>query len=142
MPRSDPLRNFRFRLEIDGIPRAGFSEVTGFDATLEPSECRDGNEETNLRKVPGPTKYGNLMLKRGVTNTLDLRKWYEDAAGGDVRRKNLVIVVLDEAGADVARFEVIEAWPCKYAPMDLSAKGNDVSIETLEICHEGVRRVA
>jgi hypothetical protein len=27
MPRQDPLRNFRFRLEIDGLSIAGFSEV-------------------------------------------------------------------------------------------------------------------
>lgn len=27
MVRKDPLRNFRFRVEIDGIPVAGFSEV-------------------------------------------------------------------------------------------------------------------
>ena len=26
--RQDPLRIFRYRLEIDGIERAGFSEVT------------------------------------------------------------------------------------------------------------------
>ena len=28
MARNDPLRNFRFRLEIDSITQAGFSEVT------------------------------------------------------------------------------------------------------------------
>src|SRR5258707_146214 len=27
MPRNDPLRNFRFRLEIDGIQAAAFSDV-------------------------------------------------------------------------------------------------------------------
>ena len=30
----------------------------------------------------------------------------------------------------------------KYDPMDLNAKGNDVSIETLELANEGVKRIA
>ena len=51
-------------------------------------------------------------------------------------------MVLDEVGDDQARFEIIDAWPCKYDPMDLNAKGNDVSIETLELCNEGVTRTA
>ena len=42
----------------------------------------------------------------------------------------------------MARFEIEAAWPCKYDPMDLNAKGNDVSIETLELCNEGVKRKA
>jgi len=50
------------------------------------------------------------------------------------------IVVVDEAGSDKARWEIVEAWPSKYDPMDLNAKGNDVSIEMLEICNEGVKR--
>ena len=37
---------------------------------------------------------------------------------------------------------IAEAWPSKYDPMDLNAKGNDVAIETLELVNEGVQRVA
>ena len=48
----------------------------------------------------------------------------------------------DEGGQDKARFEIAEAWPSKYDPMDLNAKGNDVSIETLELANEGVERTA
>ena len=53
----------------------------------------------------------------------------------------VIIVVLDEEGQDAARFEVSEAWPCRYTGIDLSAKGNEVAIETLELCNEGIRRI-
>ena len=43
MARNDPLRNFRFRLEIDGIQHAGFSECSGFDVTIDPIDYREGN---------------------------------------------------------------------------------------------------
>jgi phage tail-like protein len=61
---------------------------------------------------------------------------------GEIQRENVVIIVVDESGQDRARFEIVEAWPCKYAIMDLKAKGNGVSIETLELCNEGITRIA
>jgi len=52
-----------------------------------------------------------------------------------------VIVVQDEAGVDSARFVISDAWPVKYDPSDLMAKGNEVLIELLELANEGIERV-
>jgi phage tail-like protein len=140
--RNDPLRNFRFRLEIGGINEAHFSEVTGFDTQTDAIDYREGDEPTHVRKLPGLTKYGNVTLKRGITDSMDLYNWYKDVVAGKIRRETVAIIVLDEVGNDKARFQITEAWPCKYDPMDLNAKGNDVSIEMLELCNEGVERTA
>ena len=140
--RRDPLRNFRFRLEIDGIQQAGFSEVSGFDITVDPIDYREGNEPTHVRKLPGLTKYGNVTLKWGITDSTELHDWHRQIVEGDVTRRSIAVVVVDESGQDQARWEIYEAWPSKYEAMDLNAKGNDVSIETLELCHEGLRRLA
>jgi phage tail-like protein len=140
--RNDPLRNFRFRLEIGGIAEAHFSEATGFDITTDVIDYREGDEATNVRKLPGLNKYGNITLKRGITDSIDLYNWYQDVVDGNTVRQPVTVVVLDEKGDDKARFEIREAWPMKYDPMDLNAKGNDVSIETLELANEGVKRIA
>jgi phage tail-like protein len=140
--RNDPLRNFRFRLEIGGINEAHFSEVTGFDISTDAIDYREGDEETFVRKLPGLTKFGNVTLKRGITDSIDLYNWYQDIVAGNIKRQSVTVVVLDEKGGDKARFEIREAWPSKYDPMDLNAKGNDVSIETLELVNEGVKRTA
>jgi len=140
--RKDPLRNFRFRLEIGGINEAHFSEVTGFDTTTDAIDYREGSDDTFVRKLPGLTKFGNITLKRGITDSIDLYNWYQDVVAGKIRRELVTIVVQDELGKDAARFEIREAWPSKYDPMDLNAKGNDVSIETMELVNEGVKRVA
>ncbi len=52
------------------------------------------------------------------------------------------ITLVDEAGGDKARWDIVRAWPSKYDPPDFSAKGNEVAIETLEIVHEGFKRVS
>lgn len=44
MARNDPLRNFRFRVEIDNITRAGFSEVTIGAGTTEAIDYLEGTD--------------------------------------------------------------------------------------------------
>lgn len=139
--RKDPIRNFRFRLEIDGIQQAGFSEVSGFDITVDPIDYREGTDPTHVRKLTGLTKYGNVTLKWGVTTSMELYNWHRQIVDGEIVRKNITIVSVNEIGDDVNRWEVSEAWPSKYDPMDFNAKGNDVGIEMLEIANEGVKRV-
>ena len=147
MARIDPLRNFRYRLEIDNIAQAGFSEVAIAETTIDAVDYREGNEAPHVRKLSGLTKYGNITLKWGLTiggTALDLYKWHQDISAGLVtqRRKKVVVVVQDEAGADSARFVISNAWPIKYDPSDLNAKGNEVIIELLELANEGIERVA
>jgi phage tail-like protein len=143
MARNDPLRNMRFRLEIDGIQQAGFSEVAIGETTTDAIDYREGNEPTHVRKLPGLTKYGNITLKWGVTDSVELFNWHKAIVAGQIKdnRKQVAIVVVDESGADKARFVVSEAWPLKYDPTDLNAKGNEVFIELLELANEGIERV-
>ncbi|PKM82001.1 MAG: phage tail protein [Firmicutes bacterium HGW-Firmicutes-14] len=140
--RKDPLRNFRFRIEIDGIQQAGFSEASGFDATVDVIDYREGADPTHVRKLSGLTKYGNITLKWGITDSMEIYNWHKAVIDGNVQRKNISIIVVDEAGSDKARWEIVNAWPTKYDPPDFNAKGNDVAIETLEIVHEGMTRVS
>ena len=136
--RKDPIRNFRFRVEIDGINQAGFSEVSGFDITVDPIDYREGTDPTHVRKLTGLTKYGNVTLKWGITTSMDLYNWHRQIVDGDIVRKTIAIVSVNERGDDVNRWEVVDAWPTKYDPMDFNAKGNDVGIATLELANEGV----
>ena len=147
MARNDPLRNFRYRLEIDNITQAGFSEVAIAETTIDAVDYREGNEAPHVRKLSGLTKYGNITLKWGLTiggSSLELFRWHQDVSAGQIkeRRRKVVIVVQDEAGGDAARFVVTDAWPIKYDPSDLNAKGNEVMIELLELANEGIERVA
>ena len=146
MPRIDPLRNFRYRLEIDSITQAGFSEVMIAETTIDAVDYREGNEAPHVRKLSGLTKYGNITLKWGLTtggSSLDLFRWHADVSAGQIKekRKKVVVVVQDEAGVDAARFVITDAWPVKYDPSDLNAKGNEVMIELLELANEGIERV-
>ena len=138
--RVDPYRNFNFLVEIDGITEAGFSDVTGFDITVEPIEYREGGQVTSARKIPGMAKYGNITLKRGITDSAELYERLRQVATGVIERRNGSIILLDLEGQEKLRWNFFEAWPTKWDGPDFSAKGNEVAIETLELVVERVER--
>ncbi|WP_457593487.1 phage tail protein [Hydrogenimonas sp.] len=141
--RKDPLRGFRFLVEIDGIVQAGFQEVTVPESAQDPIEYREGTDRPTVRKIPGLIKYGNVVLKWGTTDSLELANWrkmVEEGKMGEARR-DMSILLLDEGGNEAARWVFNDAWPTKYDAPDLKAVGNEMAIETLEIAHEGMRRV-
>jgi phage tail-like protein len=145
MTGPDPLRNFRFRLEVGNVTQAGFSEVTIADTTIDAIEYREGSDDPHLRKLPGLIKYGNVTLKRGLfvgPNDTLFFDWQANAAKAETGfRRLVVIVVQDEAANDAVRFVINDAWPVKYSFSPLNGKGNEVVVETLELTHHGVDRV-
>jgi phage tail-like protein len=141
--RNDPYTGYNFLVEVAGMdpgsPAAGFSEVSGLSAEIEVIEYRTGGEKLNsVRKLPGLTKYANIVLKRGVIGDLALWQWITQASQGNVQRQDGSILLLDEAQNPVLRWKFRRGWPCRYEGPTLSGKGNEVAIETLEICHEGL----
>jgi phage tail-like protein len=140
--RTDPYRNFRFRVEIEGLQQAGFSEVTGFDASFDVVSYREGNEVITPRKLPGLARYGNISLKWGATESMELYEWIQDCVQGTIERKTVTIIAIDEEGNDAATWQVIEAWPVRYTAPSFNGSGSEVALELLELAHEGMTRTA
>jgi len=140
--RSDPYKSFNFRVEIDGLNQAAFAEVGGLASETAVIEYRLGGDPTSVRKLPGLTKYANIVLRRGITQDLELWNWRRTVVDGQPERRNGSIILLDDDGTEVARWNFHGGWICKWEGPALNAEGNDVAIETIEIAHEGLERVA
>ena len=138
--RNDPFKNFNFLVEIDGITQAGFSECTGLLLEVDVVEYREGGEMSAVRKLPGRAKVGDITLKRGITTSKELHEWVDSIRNGVANRKNGAIVLLDDARKPVVRWKFVNAFPRKWEGPNLDAKGNDVAIETLTLCCEGLER--
>jgi phage tail-like protein len=136
--RTDPYGRFNFILQIDGITKAAFSEVSGLVTETEVVEYREGGDLPNtVRKLPGLTKYSNIVLKRGITADTSLWTWRKTVIAGTVQRANGSVILLDASRNPVLRWNFRNAWPCKWEGPTLTAKSSDVAIETLELAHEG-----
>ncbi len=139
---SYPHGKFRYKVEIDGLDAGGFSEVSGFDASIDVIEYREGDMVQTPMKIPGLKKYGNITLKQGLADSIVLYEWMVAGVNGAVERKTITITLLDDEEAAVASWQVINAWPTKYTAPDFNATASEIAIETLEIAHEGMTRVS
>ena len=136
--RDDPYSSFRFKVSIDGIAVAGFSEVGGLTSETDVIEYRNGDETNTVRKLPGLRKYTNISFKRGYTKSADLWKWRKTVVDGKTERKSGSIVLMDEAGNDALVWEFAAAWPTKWEGPAMNAKNNEVAIESMEIAVESL----
>jgi phage tail-like protein len=137
--RKDPYLDFNFRVEIEGIDVASFSEVMGLTAEGDVVEYRVGTSLANtVTKLPGLRKYTNVQFKRGYIQSDDLWQWYAEIAAGQVQRRAVAVVLMDEAHQDVIRWLIEQAWITKIEGPALKAAGNEVAIEMMEVAHEGL----
>lgn len=143
-----PLKKYNYRVEIADIDVAGFSEVSGFDASVDVIEYREGAEAINSpRKMPGLTKYGNVTLKWGMTESMTFYEWVVGISNGskasaEDRCKDVTIYLQDDAHADTANWTLVNAWPCKYTAPDFNASSSEVSFESVELAFEEMIRNA
>lgn len=136
--RNDPYGQFNFLIEIDGVTRAGFSEVSGLTTDTNVIEYREGDEVTTTRKLPGLMKYANIVMKRGYTQDASLWNWRKQVIDGTTQRTTGTITLLDEARQPALRWNFTAGWPVKWEGPAMNGKTSEVAIETLEIAHEGL----
>lgn len=137
--RVDPNSSFLFRVEIDGITQAHFRECTGLSSSVEVIENPEGGKG-QVGKMPGRVKYPNLTMKWGSAESTELYEWHRAALQGTIQRKNGSIVQLDAQGNEKARWNFVDGWPTKWDGPTFNAGATELSIETLEIAHEGLER--
>ncbi len=135
--RDNPYSNFNFVVEIDGVASAGFAEADLPSGRIETLEYREGGDKTSgARKLPGRVSYENVVLRRGLSGRTDLYDWWRTVRDGGLDRRNVAIVLLDEARSPVQRWLLRDAWPTRLAYSRLDGLGNEIAIETLELTYE------
>ncbi|HEX4385904.1 MAG TPA: phage tail protein [Myxococcales bacterium] len=149
--RSDPYKNFKFRVKWDGRYVAGVSKIGGLKRTTEVVKHRDGGDPSTSRKSPGRTEYDAITLERGVTHDLDFERWankvWNYGAGLGVEtslrdfRKDLIIEFYNEAGQLAISYKVYRCWVSEYQSLpDLDANANAVAIQHIKLENEGWER--
>ena len=117
--RDDPYKGFNFRVEIEGVSLAAFSEVAGLESETAVIEYRVGGETNTVRKLPGLTRYANIVLRRGITQDAELWSWRKSVIEGRVERRNGSIILLDDEGNEVER-----SRPARTTAMGISDRGS------------------
>ena len=135
----DPYSVYNFWVEWDNIVHAGFQECSGLSLTRNAGTYREGTDATlGMRQIPGLNSKGNITLKRGMTDNDEMWAWHQKIFKGETERRNLSIVLTDDVGSEVMRWNLDNCWPTTWTGPDLNATGEDFAIESLELVYEGI----
>jgi len=143
---SAPIYAFQLELVDDGDPDrplvvGAFTGVDGLQAEIEVIEFQDGQDPNLRRKLPGRTKYGDITLKKGYladTNAID--DWWKSIRDGQFESRDGAIVVMDDMGTQVDRYQLFNCWPSKWKGFTLDGKGTDVAVEEITLVVERIDR--
>lgn len=134
-----PLPKFHFQVKWDAEVMS-FQEVSGLDIEAQPIEYRHGDSpEFSTIKMPGIKKFSNVTMKKGVFKSDNkFWDWFNQIKMNTIKRVPVTISLLDESGKPTMVWALANAWPTKLTATDLKSDGNEVSIESIEITHEGI----
>jgi phage tail-like protein len=141
LARQDPLRSFRFLLEIDGITSGGFTRVKGIAREVRHESYREGGVNEYEHKLVTQVTYPVVVLERGLALD-DLWAWAQATADGEVERKTIRIRLRNEAGEPGWAWQIEHALPVKWMASDLDAEKSPVVMESLELAHHGLRKAS
>ena len=136
-----PMPKFRFEVDLGTeLKGVAFQEVSGMDVENQIIEYRKSNSPLfSTQKMPGIAKFGNITMKRGVfVNDNTFWNWHAEIKMNTVKRRTVLIKLLDESGGVTMQWQLDNAWPTKITSTDLKSDGNEVAVDTIEIAHEQI----
>jgi phage tail-like protein len=133
--------NFDVRITLDGsstpLCDAAFSECSGLELTAAVKTIRQGGENARAIHLAGPVSYGQLTLKRGMTDTFDLWDWFQRINTERHLRARCEVRLLRSDGRPTsASYVLTGCLPLKLRVPTLDAKEGALAIEEMQIAYE------
>ena len=151
--RSDPYKNYRFKVKWDGNYVAGVSKVSMLKRSTEVIKHRTGGDPSGVHVSPGQSTYDPITLEQGITYDVAFEQWankvwdYHNATGTDPDaslkdfRKDITIELFNEAGQKVLAYNVYRCWVSEFEALpELDGSGNAIAIQHLKLENEGWER--
>ena len=146
---SDPGGNYNFQLFIgdDKEPVAHFMEASGLKNSSAAYEIQEGGLNGRTHKRVGQGKWENIVLRYGTSANTRLAEWRDqylrdmnmtDKLRTESKTSSGAIVMLNNRGEPMRRFEFEGAWPVSWEGPSLASGGSALALETIEIAHNGL----
>jgi phage tail-like protein len=140
-----PLQALNFRVEIlpggatEPLCGAAFAECDGLELRLDVRTVREGGVNARQRLQSGPASYGEVTLRRGMTDSFDLWDWCSAVLRDPALRADARVIMLAPDGArERARFRLDRCLPVRLRAPRLDAREGIVAIEELTLACEAL----
>lgn len=130
----------RFYIEMESELKASFSECSGVDVQVEKDVYFEGGVNEQQRVFLKQTKFGDITLKRGITDDLIFWDWLNKLfdPGKQIERRDISILLFNQAGETIQAWTLHGAVPVGWRTPTLKADSNNVAIEELILAYEGL----
>ncbi|MFN6945487.1 MAG: phage tail protein [Cytophagaceae bacterium] len=120
---------------------ASFQDVAGISVEIPTEELKEGGENRYAYRLPLPSKYPNLVLKRGlVSKNSKLGNWcrttLDSGLTAEISTKNLLIRLLDEEKQTIMAWSIVDAYPVKWSVSNFNSMKNEIVVETIELVYK------
>ena len=132
-----PPAGFHFKVEFANLKSEfEFQSVAGLSVELTTEEIAEGGENRFKHKLPVRTSFPNLVLKRGLVTDSSLIKWCRDAVEDfNITPTDITISLLNEEHEPLMTWNVVHAYPLKWAVADFNAEESKLAVETIELAY-------
>jgi phage tail-like protein len=148
-----PFTAFNFSVEINvpfidskrSLCNAAFAECDGLEMNMDVKTIREGGNNTQQIRMLGAVNYGQLTLKRGMTDSFDLWDWFDAQQHAnpkqlrkDIRGDAHVVVLAADHKKELVRFQLKKCLITKLKAPALNAKDGVVAIEEMQLAYESL----
>lgn len=138
--RTDPDVAFTFYVEIDGIRCVKFAEARGLEWKADPVQFYEGGNYRHKVSLVGQGSFSPLQLRKGFfAASGEFYQWMSSIMNpgrSPVNRVTVSLVVLNQAGDEVGRFNLYRAFMVKYSGPGFNAMENAIAFEEIEIVYD------
>ena len=140
-----PPVGFHFKVEVLGLTPVAddlrFVEVGGLGIEVATEEMAEGGENRFVQRYPGRSKYGVLVLKRGLLKGSKVWEWAQNCIENlDIDPRDINVTLLNEQHEPLMTWHLVGAFPVKWSVSDLNATANAFVVETLTLSYRYFRR--
>jgi phage tail-like protein len=126
---------------IFDVALGGFSECSGLEMSLKTEDYREGGANGAVLHFPSRVEWSAITLKKGVGAGTTLWDWHYGFVEGSGKRRDGIIVLLNEMKLPNNIWYFRRGLPTKYSGPQMTAAQSSVAIESIEITHEGIYQV-
>lgn len=138
-PNEEFITASSFKVSIDGHQWDVFESVAGLGVDFEDIPY-SGDKNTTLNR-PGRCSARDITLTRRFKKDPELYKWIKEIKEGKQTRKSGSIILTDDEGKEVCRFNFFGAWTKSWTAPALSKanhNANDITLETIVLSVQDV----
>ncbi|BBM87991.1 phage tail protein [Candidatus Uabimicrobium amorphum] len=135
--------NHRFMVEINGLPIAGFAEISGLEVSIETETISEGGCPFPYTIRTG-VSYSDLTLKRGL-GLIPFYSWVKDVAEGKTGRVDIIVHLLENIPGPIPlptkTWMFLNAFPTKWSVSDLNSTDGEIVFEEITMAHHGFKQI-